>query len=369
VLSGGAAKRGHVPGQVFSIDVTLNGLQALFEVVDVLRRAQGDAVASFGLGPSECAHRVVASSPYRRLRDYGSEETPQTLLIVATPIKRPYIWDLTPAISAIRYCLRAGLRVRLLEWLPASRRTGNNGLTEYTLAISECVAKLTNEGAGSRPFLMGHSLGGTLAAIYSAISPATINGLVLLAAPLCFQPGQSQFRDALVSLVPPKLSADTFPRSLLSQMSALASPGTFVWSRLVDAAFSLAARQTLEMHARIERWTLNEISLPGLLLQQIIDWLYRENRLCRGVLRIGDIDPTNLSAPTLAIVNTADEIAPAASLKPFAAALPSQAVRTIEYPGEVGVCLQHLGILVGSEARAKVWPEISTTSRQIRFRE
>jgi polyhydroxyalkanoate synthase subunit PhaC len=360
VLSGGAAKRKHVPGQVLPIDVTLNGLQALFEVVDVLRRAQGDAVASFGLGPSECAYRVVASSPYWRLRDYGSEETSQTLLIVATPIKRPYIWDLTPATSAIRYCLRAGLRVRLLEWLPASRQTGNNGLTEYTLAISECVAKLTNEGAGSRPFLVGHSLGGTLAAIYAAISPATINGLVLLAAPLCFQPGQSQFRDALVSLVPPKLSADIFPGSLLSQMSALASPGTFVWSRLVDAAFSLAARQTLEMHARIERWTLDEISLPGLLLQQIIDWLYRENRLCRGVLRIGDtrVDPTNLSAPTLAIVNTADEIAPAASLKPFTAALPSQTVRIIEYPGEVGVCLQHLGILVGTEARAKVWPQI-----------
>jgi polyhydroxyalkanoate synthase subunit PhaC len=63
--------------------------------------------------------------------------------------------------------------VHLLEWLPASRQTGNNGLAEYMLAISECVVKLTNEDGGSRPFLMGHSLGGTLAAIYSAISPAT----------------------------------------------------------------------------------------------------------------------------------------------------------------------------------------------------
>ena len=349
-----------MPGQVFPTDATLQGLRGLFEIVDVFRRAQGDALASFGLGPTECGYRVAASRPYWRLRDYGCEEPSQTLLIVATPIKRPYIWDLTPATSAIRYCLRAGMRVYLLEWLPASRQTGNNGLAEYMLAISECVAKVTNEGAGSRPFLMGHSLGGTLAAIYSAISPATINGLVLLAAPLCFQPGQSQFRDALVSLVPPTLSADTFPGSLLSEMSALASPGTFVWSRLVDAAFSLATRQTLEMHARIERWTLDEISLPGLLLQQIINWLYRENRLCSGVLRVGGmrVDPTNLSAPTLAIVNTDDEIAPAASLKPFIAALPSQTVRTIEYRGEVGVCLQHLGILVGSEARAQVWPDI-----------
>jgi poly[(R)-3-hydroxyalkanoate] polymerase subunit PhaC len=33
-------------------------------------------------------------------------------------------------------------------------------------------------------------------------------------------------------------------------------------------------------------------------------------------------------------------------------------VRIIEYPGEVGVCLQHLGILVGRQAHAAVWPEI-----------
>jgi polyhydroxyalkanoate synthase len=39
------------------------------------------------------------------------------VLIVAAPIKRPYIWDLTPAVSAIRYCLGAGLRVYLLERL------------------------------------------------------------------------------------------------------------------------------------------------------------------------------------------------------------------------------------------------------------
>ena len=102
---------------------------------------------------------------------------------------------------------------------------------------------------------------------------------------------------------------------------------------------------------RIERWTLDEIALPGKLVHQIVEWLYRENRLCRGVLKIGDtlVDPSKLSVPTLAIVNTADDVAPLASLKPFADAMPATtSVRIVEYPGEVGVCLQHLGILVGA---------------------
>ena len=124
----------------------------------------------------------------------------------------------------------------------------------------------------------------------SAWAPATIRGLVLLGAPLCFEPEQSRFRDALVSLVPPALSeAEPFPGSLLSQMSALASPRTFIWSRLMDAALSLADYHAMEVHARIERWALDEVALPGKLVHQIIEWLYGENRLCRGILQIGDV--------------------------------------------------------------------------------
>lgn len=116
----------------------------------------------------------------------------------------------------------------------------------------------------------------------------------------------------------------------------------------------------MEIHARIERWTLDEIALSGRLVNQIVEWLFRENRLCRGVLKIGNsrVDPSTLSVPTLAIVNTADDIAPLASVKSFVDAMPANKARVIEYPGEVGVCLQHLGILVGREARTKVWPHI-----------
>lgn len=34
------------------------------------------------------------------------------------------------------------------------------------------------------------------------------------------------------------------------------------------------------------------------------------------------------------------------------------ASRIVEYPGEISVCLQHLGILIGRKARAQVLPEI-----------
>jgi polyhydroxyalkanoate synthase subunit PhaC len=342
-------------------DTALSAIpRAQFAVSDILRRVQGDVVGALGLDPCECPYRIVVSRSHWRLRDYGGDEQPQSLLIIAAPIKRPYIWDLAPSISAIRFCLQQGLRVQLLEWMPATPRAGNSGLDDCVLAIADGVAAVTTGAQDAKPHIIGHSLGGTLATIYAAFLPDSIRGLVLLGAPLCFQPSESHFRDALVSLVPHDLSdSDPFPGSLLSHMSALASPHTFIWSRLMDAAMSIADPYAMEVHARVERWALDEVPLPGKLVHQIVEWLYRENRFCRGRLRIGQklVGPSSISAPTLAVVNTADEVAPPASLKPFADAMPKN-VRIIEYPGELGVCLQHLGVLVGQDARAHIWPEI-----------
>jgi polyhydroxyalkanoate synthase len=337
--------------------------QLHFGTMDALRRLQGNALAALGLGPDESPSMVIASTPLWRLRDYGGHDGTSPLVIVAAPIKRPYIWDLAPSVSAIRFCLQRRLRAYLLEWMPASRATSDSGLDEYTLAISTCVEKVSRKSRGARPFLMGHSLGGTLAAIFGASAPASIRGLVLIGAPLSFEPQASPFRDALVGLVPADLShSEPFPGSLLSHMSALASPATFVWSRVIDAAFSVGDARALDIHRRVERWALDEVPLPGKLVHQIIESLYRENRLCRGTLRVHGktVGPAGLSAPTLAVVNTADDVAPLAAVEPFIEAMATKDTQIIKYAGERGVCLQHLGVLVGRKAYAELWPQIAS---------
>jgi polyhydroxyalkanoate synthase len=343
------------------VTVALDALnRAQFDVSDVIRRAQGDLIGAFGLNPNECPHRIITSRSHWRLRDYGGEDQSPSLLIIAAPIKKPYIWDLTPSTSPIRLCLGQGLHVRLIEWVSASSHAGNYGIDEYVLALSEAVASLTAAAKGAKPYIIGHSLGGTLAAIYAAFQPENIKGLVLLGAPLCFEPSRSQFRDALISLVPRKISEDEpIPGSILSHASALASPNTFIWSRLIDAALSVGDPLAMEIHARVERWALDEVPLPGKLVHQIIDWLYRENRFSLGKLEIYEkfVGPHGLSTPTLAVINTADQIASFASLIPFTEKMTTK-TQIIQYPGEVGVCLQHLGILVGRQAQAIIWPDI-----------
>jgi polyhydroxyalkanoate synthase subunit PhaC len=336
-------------------------MPAMFGVVDAVRRAQGAVLEGLGFGPTECSYRIVASGPHWSLRGYGGSQAGPCLLIVAAPIKRPYIWDLARSVSAVRFCLDHGLRVYLLEWTSPSPGNGEAGLAEYAdQAVGEAAARLAEE-TGTQPFLTGHSLGGTFAAIFGALAPETARGLVLLGAPLCFQPGISRFRDAIVALAPSKLTEmEIVPGSLLAQLSALASPETFVWSRLLDATLSSADPAARAVHARVERWALDEVPLPTRLVHEILEWLYREDRLCRGTLSIGErtAAPSRLRLPTLAVVNPRDEIAPRASVLPFIEAMPGQDVRVLEYPGEIGVGLQHLGILVGRQAYARIWPEI-----------
>jgi polyhydroxyalkanoate synthase len=65
-----------------------------------------------------------------------------------------------------------------------------------------------------------------------------------------------------------------------------------------------------------------------------------------------------MPVPTLAIVNTADDIAPLTSVTPFLDKMPTKDTRIIEHPGEIGVGLPHLGMLVGHAAYARVRPQI-----------
>jgi polyhydroxyalkanoate synthase subunit PhaC len=100
--------------------------------------------------------------------------------------------------------------------------------------------------------------------------------------------------------------------------------------------------------------------LPGRLVHEIVEWLYREDRFSQGTLPIcgREVGPSGLRLPTLMVINSADEIAPPESIAPFVQAMPGQTARILEYAGETGVGLQHLAILVGRQAYAQIWPEI-----------
>lgn len=343
-----------------AFDVVSALRSAQLGAMDNLRRLQAGTLDRFGFGPRECAFDVIASGPNWRLRHYPGGAASAALLMVPAPIKRPYIWDLTPGVSAVRFCLERGLGVHLIEWLPPEG-DGSDGIEDYVEAIGAAGKAVAAAQPGAARFVLGHSLGGTLAAIACASQPEMARGLVLLGAPLSFEPGSSPFRDQVAAQKRPTPEQGTVAGSQLSQSCAMLSPGTFLWNRWMDGALSLADPAAFDIHMHIERWALDEVALAGRLIHQMVDWLYRENRFQNGTLAIGGrmLGPGDLRLPVLAAVSDADEIGPRASVEPFFARMTGADTQILAHPAEIGVGLQHLAILAGRRAHAEVWPRIA----------
>jgi polyhydroxyalkanoate synthase len=327
---------------------------AWFEQLDRARRLQGAWLDAAGTGPIETAYRVVRRCPGVTLRSYsGAGESGPLVLIVPAPIKRPYIWDLAPEVSVVRRCLAAGARVFMADWQPAPPQYGLEHYAERL--ILDCL-----DAAGSEPaILLGHSLGGLFAAIFAALHPERVRGLVLLASPLHFGAHAPAFNRMAAGLEGQDLPA-SLPGSFLSTASLNAAPMPFGWERWVDALASLVDPVQLRTHAQVERWTLDEFALPRRLVAELIVLIVREDRFARGTLEIGgrSATPSRLSAPLLCVLDPLCRLVPPEAVLPLLEAAASRDKTVLHYERDVGVSLQHVGPLVSRRAHESLWPRI-----------
>jgi polyhydroxyalkanoate synthase subunit PhaC len=318
-----------------------------------------------GFAPMETPFRVVFTERGVTLRAYGYSGEPRpALLIVPASIKRAYIWDLAPGASVVQQCVRRGLRVYLIQWEQPRAEEEGFGLAEYAdRLIADCIDSIEAETGRQRVFLAGHSLGGTLAAIFSALHPQRIQGLVLIAAPLHFGPDAGAI-DRLLASAPwahlPEAVSGNIPGSFLNLIAVTACPEAFEWARWTDWLVSLADPEALLTHMRVARWALDEVPLARQLFEEVADWLYRDDRFVRGDLRVGGrrASPKAVKAPVLSVADQRCSIVPPESVVPFHQAVRSADTRLLWYDGDTGVAVQHVGMLVGRTAHRNLWPQI-----------
>ena len=327
-----------------------------FAAADEMRRQYGRAL-DLWLARTETPSRLVLERSGVKLRDYGQEGNRPALLIIPAPIKKSYIWDLTPSASAVLACLQAGFRVYVLEWKETPPDDPNNGLAVYVdELILECAKAI-----GEPAILAGHSLGGTFATIFASLHPERVRALILLEAPLSFA-GDAGAIAELIRIGPAtealrKVSA--YPGTVLNALSLAASPESFLWWRWRDRFLSAGDPAALRTHLLVERWTLDEYAMPSALFADVVA-LYREDRFMRGTLRIEGqtAAPSNVTMPVLAVVDPDSDVVPPSSVIPFLDALPDRNWTLLHYEGDTGIALRHVGVLAGRNAHRILWPEI-----------
>lgn len=346
-----------VPEREFSQAITTG-----FIWLDRMRRHQGQVLEQLGFGALELPHRVVAETAEFRLRAYQPAGTGgPVLLIIPAPIKRCYIWDLSPGHSVVRAALQAGLAVYMIEWL--DRESGaQSGLDDYAdRLIGEALDAVTAETGKAPVFAAGHSLGGTLAAIFAARRPSRLSGLILVEAPLHFDAGEGPFA-AMLAARPqaPDVGLSEMPGSMLGLIGTWATPWNFVAERWLDAFNSRTDPEHWATHGRVERWTLDEFAMPGLLFREVVDQLYRADLFQQNKLKIGGrfVGPAQFKTPTLAIVAHNGALVETQQMVVFLEASGSRGWRSLTYRDEVGVGLQHVGPLVGRGALKLLWAPI-----------
>ncbi|HYE35532.1 alpha/beta fold hydrolase [Methylocaldum sp.] len=338
---------------------------SLFEPVDRFRRGLGVWFDLTGFGPEETPFRTAMSEPGLTLRSYSpTSGAGPVLLIVPAPIKRAYIWDLVPWASVVRRGLASGLSVYLAYWERPGRIESEFGLADYAdRLIVDCVEAIGKEQGNGPVFLAGHSLGGTFATFFAALHPGSVRGLVLLGAPLHFGPDVGPI-DRWAAMAPPAqistAAGHPVAGSLLSGLSFLADPLTFGWLRISDGLRSLSDSRALRTHLAVERWACDEMPMAPALFGEIVEWLYREDRFMRGSLSIGGhrVAPELVESPLLSVVDPHCRVVPPQAVLPFHQAARSRDATVLRYGGDIGVSLQHVGMLVGREAHRTLWPEI-----------
>ncbi|HYG87216.1 MAG TPA: alpha/beta fold hydrolase [Azospirillum sp.] len=336
----------------------------MHQILDQVRRTQGRLLEAIGFGPNETPFRIILNRASFRLRAYGAARGQPTVVIVPAPIKRAYIWDLDSQASAVRHLLDSGITVYLVEWMSADEGAPDTGLSGYAdRYLGEALEAVARDSGGAPPVLAGHSLGGTLAAIFSALHPERLQGLVLLESPLRFGPHAGAFAPWL-TMAPHasgmRTAFSSAPGSFLTVISMAMAPDSFVWSVWADRAASLHDPVARRLHGRVLRWALDELAMPGRLFEDVVEQLYRRDQFWAGTLRVGAraAAAADMAVPILAVADPLNRVTPLASVLPDLDVFRRPECLTLSYEGDRGVAIRHVGVLVGANAHRSLWPRI-----------
>jgi acylglycerol lipase len=180
------------------------------------------------------------------------------------------------------------------------RRADTEHLDALVADLDLVVDRATGVPAGARPVLLGHSMGGGLAAAYAIVHPAKLSGLALSAPALGMRA--------------------TFPAAQRSAMLALAAVAPWLGTVKLDA--EAVSRDPLV----VTDYQADPLNFHGKV----------PARTAREMLRTSDLVAargSELTLPVLIMSGTADRLVPRQGARDLAHALPGPDVTVREYQG------------------------------------
>lgn len=308
-------------------------------------------------------NRLTIELPTLLLRDFsvGAAGGPPTLICAPYALHGATVADFAPGHSLIEVLLAQGrTNLHAVEWRSATPQmrlfTIDTLLADLNVAVDEF---------GEPVDLIGLCQGGWMALLYAARFPSKVRRLVIAGAPIDIAAGESGL-SRLASRTPISMFAELLKVGdgrLLGQMMLDLwgpAPGDEAGVRhelqLEGGSAAPVSPEEAALHQRFRNWYDWTVDLPGIYYLEVVQWLYKENRLAQGTFfALGRrVDLAEVKLPMLLLAGADDKlIAPQQVLS--AADLVGTApgdVKTIVTPSS------HLGLFMGRNCLARVWPEV-----------
>jgi polyhydroxyalkanoate synthase len=299
-----------------------------------------------------------------RLLDYGrapeaSRPDGPTLLVVPSLINRAYVLDLLPERSLLRWLAGRGFRPVMLDWGEPGPEERRFDLAAYGRERLAPALSHLREETGRPVAVVGYCMGGTLAAALAARGEGVAR-LAVIGAPWDFS-ASAGIAGSLRSM----LRANG-PEALERQLDALGEAFGAIPVMLFQALFALVnplqaalkfqrlarldpAGPAATLFVALEDWLNDGVPMaPQAARDLLVDWQIR-NTTGRGAWEFlgRPVRPEDVRVPTIAFCGRIDSIAPPSLALPLAQRIPGARLETPS--------TGHVGMIVGSAARAQVW--------------
>ena len=309
--------------------------------------------------PWNTTNAVALDLPSMQLRDFSTAgEGPATLICAPYALHGATIADLAPGHSVVEKLRGLGLaRVFVTDWRSATPEMRYFTIDTYLADLNVAVDRL-----GPPVDLIGLCQGGWLALVYAARFPEKVRRLVLVGAPVDIAVGESHL-SRFVSTLPLAMFEELVRtgEGIVHGERTLAFWGMPTHANDPEAVLQFSAdvdaARRRELGDRFRRWYAETVDLPGVFYLQVVQWLFRENRISEGkFVALGErIDLTRLRAPIFLLAASQDEVVPERQLFATARLVGTSAAHLESRSEPCG----HLALFLGAAVLDRAWPRIA----------
>lgn len=351
-----------------AFDVITGAMARTTGALRLMRTAVSQEVAPVAPTPCTIIDRLGAATLMRYETEHPTRHN-RPVLLIPSVINRHYILDLMEGNSVVQALNAAGHEVYIVDW-------GDPGEAELHLDFSDFVLGrlrhfvdrvIEDSGTSDDLHLLGHCLGGTMAASLAAVDNKGIASLILLTAPMGFHDTgilsawtRAPFFDprAITGGLGHVPSWLTQPSFMVLRPMGPVSKGLRLFQKLGDERFVTFFRA-------LETWINDNVDIPAGFYIDLIEELYRKDGLLRGTFQMRGhaVVLEEIDIPVLTVCAQNDHIVPPQSAMAGHERFSSKDKHLEVFPGG------HIGVVIGGLAKRNLIPMLDRWLSKYAFHE